>query len=102
MMLPQKNGVMGESVLKIVELLKRVRGVPNIFELLDQEQTQIQRKINDPFQQPLNTGASTRMTQTKLEKTFYKELDPFEKEGINWNAFVWRVNSNFRAAKYTN
>ena len=50
----------------------------------------------------MNVGSSTRMTQTKLEKTFYKELEPFEKEGINWNAFVWRVNGKFRSQKYTN
>jgi hypothetical protein len=35
MMLPQKNNIVGESVLRIIELLKRVRGTPNIFELLD-------------------------------------------------------------------
>jgi hypothetical protein len=23
---------------------------------------------------------------------FYKELAPFERDGLMWNAFIWRVN----------
>jgi hypothetical protein len=42
------------------------------------------------------------MQQFKLDKSFYKELEPFEKEGINWNAFIWRRNENFRSKKYIN
>jgi hypothetical protein len=47
MLLPQKNGSMGLAVLKIIEVLKKVRGISNIFELLDSEQTRIQRKLNN-------------------------------------------------------
>lgn len=41
MMLPQKNGSVGLAVLKIIEVLKRVRGINNVFELLDSEYTRI-------------------------------------------------------------
>ena len=37
MMLPQKNGSNGLAVLKIIEVLKKSRGITNIFELLDSE-----------------------------------------------------------------
>jgi hypothetical protein len=37
MLLPQKNGSIGLAVLKIIEVLKKLRGISNIFELLDSE-----------------------------------------------------------------
>ena len=37
MLLPQKNDSIGLAVLKIIEVLKKVRGITNIFELLDSE-----------------------------------------------------------------
>ena len=61
MLLPQKNGSIGLAVLKIIEVLKRIRGISNIFELLDSEQTKIQRKINNQNMQPINLMGSIRM-----------------------------------------
>jgi hypothetical protein len=36
------------------------------------------------------------MQSCKLENTFYKEMEPFEKEGFNWNVFAWRINGNLK------
>ncbi len=51
-------------------------------------------KMSDPDMQPINVLTNTRLVNTKLEKTFYKEMDPFYKEEIQWSIFVWRVNGN--------
>ena len=51
-------------------------------------------KMSDPDMQPINVLKNTRLVNTKLEKTFYKEMDPFYKEEIQWSIFVWRVNGN--------
>ena len=42
------------------------------------------------------------MQSQKLEKLFYKEMDPITKEGMKWNVSVWRVNGNLRSQKYFN
>jgi hypothetical protein len=43
--------------------------------------------------QPINLNVSTRLQSQKLENTFYKELEPFKSEGINWNVFIWRLKT---------
>jgi len=101
-LLPRKNGSSGLAVLKIVEVLKRIRGIDSIFALLDSEQRIIESGLDDPKLQPINVKSSTRIQVKKLQKTFYKELEPFQKEGINWNAFVWRVHADLDSDKYTN
>jgi len=39
MLLPQKNGAEGLAVLKIIDVLKKIREIDNIYELLDSEET---------------------------------------------------------------
>tara|TARA_B110000285_G_C14984091_1_gene542919 strand:- start:687 stop:812 length:126 start_codon:yes stop_codon:yes gene_type:complete len=41
MMLPQKNGSTGVASLRIIEVLKKVRKLDNIFELMKSEEEKI-------------------------------------------------------------
>ena len=45
----------------------------------------------------MNNHGAIRQSTHKLERTFYKELQPFYKEGMYWNAFIWRVNGNMKS-----
>jgi hypothetical protein len=94
MVQPQKNGLSGLAVLKIIDILMKLRESESIFDLLNQEQIQIQRQLNDLNEQPIYVRPSTRIQHDNLENKFYKELDPFSKEGIMWNVFAWRVKAN--------
>ena len=58
--------------------------------------------MQDPSMQPINVLTNTRLVNTKLEKTFYKEMDPFMKEDMLWSIFVWRISGNLGAPKYIN
>lgn len=51
---------------------------------------------------PLNFLANTRLQLNKLEKTFYKELDPFAKEDTNWSLFIWRMTNSIFLPKFKN
>jgi hypothetical protein len=42
---PQTNGNLGIAILRIVDLLKKFRGISNIFELLDYEETKIKKQF---------------------------------------------------------
>ena len=56
--------------------------------------------LKDPAKHPINQKSSTRIQVKNLQKTFYKELEPFQQEDINWNTFVWRVNADLDSEKY--
>ena len=59
MLVPQSNIVLGQACLKIVEVLKRLRGIDSVFELLFDEEQLIYRRINDPaYSQLLDDQAS--------------------------------------------
>ena len=45
---------------------------------------------------------STRMQVSRLEKKFYKELEPFEREDMMWTMFAWRVQANLKDQQYQN
>ena len=77
MLLPRKNGSTGLAVLKIVDLIMRIRGIESVFDLLDFEQKHIEQNLDNPGTQPINVKASTRIQVKNLQKTFYKELEPF-------------------------
>jgi len=61
MVQPQKNGLSGLAVLKIIDILMKLRESESIFDLLNQEQIQIQRQLNDLSQQPIYVRPSTRI-----------------------------------------
>lgn len=101
-MLPQKNGSSGTANLQVVKLLMQLKGYTSVFDLLFDEQTQIEQRIRDPDNMPLNILANTRMQLNKLEKTFYKELDPFTKDDSKWSLFVWRTTTSIFSQKFKN
>lgn len=102
MMLPQTNGANGLASMKIVDLLMKVRGVSSVFQLLDIEQTELQRSFNDPSKHPLNTKSFLRIQKGKLDSAFYKELETFSKEGFKWKPYIWRVNGDIKSSNYAN
>jgi hypothetical protein len=61
MVQPQKNGLSGLAVLKIIDILMKLRESESVFDLLNQEQIQIQRQLNDLSQQPIYVLPSTRI-----------------------------------------
>jgi len=61
MVQPQKNGLSGLAVLKIIDILMKLRESESIFDLLNQEQIQIQRQLNDLSQQPIYVRPSTKI-----------------------------------------
>ena len=54
----------------------------------------ISRQLNDVKSQPIHVMPSTRMQVTRLEKKFYRELEPFRREDMMWTIFAWRVQAN--------
>ena len=61
MVQPQKNGLSGLAVLKIIDILMKLRECESVFDLLNQEQIQIQRQLNDLNEQPIYVQPSTRI-----------------------------------------
>ena len=50
LVLPQKNGVTGVAILKIVDVLKKIRGIENVFELLNSERSLIEENLSNEAQ----------------------------------------------------
>ena len=100
--LNQKTGARGMAVLKVVELLMKIRGINSVFELLADEERQISRQQISSSSQPIYFMHNTRMQVSKLEKKFYKELNPFKKEDLMWTMFAWRVESNLYDEQFQN
>ena len=103
MVLPSKEGTNGVAVLKIVEVMMLVNKVGSVFELLDQEEAKLMDKYsNSEDDHPINVLTNTRLINQKLDKTFYKEQEPFMKDDICWSLFAWRINASLSQPKYTN
>jgi hypothetical protein len=65
----------------------KVRKQSNVYQLLHSEENRI--NFNLKQLQPIDILQTQRFHLT-TGKVFYKELEPFQRDGVEWEAFIWR------------